>query len=115
MWLFLLKCPKVRVLTKGHRPGDTHALLPLEGIFWKAIQSTDQTSSTLDSARRRDDSRGGCFSLSATEGADETLNELRECWLLLPAMPGESGEGFAFCVSTKGFPEDAGKSTQLTS
>ncbi|KAI1240109.1 hypothetical protein IHE44_0011558 [Lamprotornis superbus] len=60
--------PKASRIDKGTPPGDTRTLLTLEEIYWRAIQIAGRTSST-EWVWRRDDSKGGCFSPSATEGA----------------------------------------------
>ncbi|CAN8220395.1 unnamed protein product [Coccothraustes coccothraustes] len=41
------KEPAAGNLCEGRCPGDSPTLLTLEEIYWRAIQSADQTSSTL--------------------------------------------------------------------
>lgn len=89
-------CTDKGTLPRGH-PHSAH----LRRDLLEGHSGCRRNFQYLESVWRRDDSRGGYFCPSATEGADETSKEPRECSLLLPAVLGESREGFACCVSTK--------------
>lgn len=68
--------PKASSIDKGTLPrGHPHSIYLRKDIL-EGHSKCRPNLKYSESVRRRDDSGGGCFSLSATEGADEALNEL---------------------------------------